>query len=80
MKKILKPFVLPALLVAFFVFFQVFIAVSQQPPPPPGEKGSGTNQSPMSGPIDGGVVVFLAFAAGLAGKEYYKNLTRKTAE
>jgi hypothetical protein len=80
MKTILKPIILPVILTLFFVFVQTFTAISQAPPPPPGEKGSGTNQGPMGAPIAGGAIIFLAFGAGLAGWQLYRNQTRKTAE
>lgn len=80
MKTILKLIILPVILPLFLVFVQTFTAVGQQPPPPPGTHGSETNQSPMNGPIEGGVIVFLAFGAGLAGWQLYRNQTRKAAE
>ena len=68
-------------LLMFTGFLSSFIAISQigqsqAPPPPPAEKGSSENKSPLQGPIDGGLTVFLAFAVGYVGKEWAKSRRR----
>ncbi len=58
-----------------------FVAIFQQgkaqaPPPAPDNKGSIANQSPggpLGAPIDGGLTVFIVFAAGYAGWEWAKS-------
>ena len=42
------------------------------PPPPPGSHGTNTNSSPLGAPIDGGMTIFLAFAAVYSGREWMK--------
>jgi hypothetical protein len=75
MKKSLK-----VVIFAMFVFMVMAfpkIGFSQAPPPPPGEKGGSTNKAPLGAPIDGGLMVFLTFAAGYAALEWKKrNLAR----
>ena len=78
MKKIIKPFLLTAIICSFMAISQISLA--DPPPPPSGGHGSGANQNPMNGPIAGGVIVFFAFAAGLTGWEVYKSWKRKKEE
>lgn len=80
MKTTLKPFIFALLLLCFMAVVQ--ISVAQSPPPPPGDKGSSTNQNPMGAPIDGGLTIFLAFAAAYSGREWAKSRgnKRETAE
>lgn len=65
-------------LVSIFLFLSLFAITNQihaedpAPPPPPGDHGKTGNQGPTDAPVGSGVAVFLAFAAGLAGREYYK--------
>jgi hypothetical protein len=71
MKTNIKLLIISLIFISFVTISQ--LGYSQAPPPPPGEKGSGTNQSPMNGPIDGGLTIFLAFAAGYAGRIWIKS-------
>ncbi len=80
MNKKIKTFLLPLLLLAFMAISQVTLASDPPPPPPGGGHGQGGNQSPLSGPITGGVAVFLAFGAGLAGWEIFKAYKRGKEE
>ena len=53
------------------------IGFSLEPPPPPGEKGGNTNQAPLGAPVDGGLTIFLLFAAGYTGLEWVKGRNNK---
>ncbi|MEI6434841.1 MAG: hypothetical protein WCP32_08360 [Bacteroidota bacterium] len=75
MKKSFKLLMFTGFLISFIAISQ--IGQSQSPPPPPGEKGSSENKTPLQGPIDGGLTVFLAFAAGYVGKEWAKSRKNK---
>ena len=47
------------------------ISFAQAPPPPPAEKGSGTNKAPGgNAPVDGGVYIVLAIAAGFGAWKF----------
>ena len=67
-----------ALILSIFVMVLVVVsgtlnAQAPAPPDPPGSHGTGINQGPLqSAPIDGGLTVFLAFAAVAAGRELRK--------
>jgi hypothetical protein len=50
----------------------IVLADDPTPPPPPGGHGETGNQGPTGAPIDGGLAVFMAFAAGYAAREWYK--------
>ena len=65
---------LSALLIAYALLLSTGAFAEDPPPPPPpgGGHGATGNQSPMGAPISGGIVVFVAFAAGVAGFELYK--------
>jgi hypothetical protein len=81
MKKYIKTLCLPIILIAFMAVSQISRADDPPPPPPPGGgHGSTGNQGPMGAPIAGGVVVFLAFAGGMAGYEIYKSRKRRHEE
>jgi len=80
MKKRIKQFILPVFIFAFMSISQISLADDPAPPPPGGDHGSGGNKAPLGGPITGGVVVFIAFAAGLTGWEVYKARKRKKEE
>ena len=44
---------------------------AQAPPAPPGNAGAGggpVGSNPLSAPVDGGLTVFVAFAAAMAGR------------
>lgn len=64
--------------ISIFLFLSLFAitnlthAEDPAPPPPPGGHGETGNQGPTDAPVGSGVAVFLVFAAGLAGREYYK--------
>ena len=62
MKKSLKATIFTMFVFMFMVFCE--IGFGQAPPPPPGEKGGNSNQAPLGAPIDGGLTIFLLFAAG----------------
>ncbi|MCX6278581.1 MAG: hypothetical protein NT004_10835 [Bacteroidetes bacterium] len=65
----------------FFALSQVAIASDPlEPPPPPGGHGSNGNQNPLGAPIDGGLTIFLAFAAAYSGREWYKGKREKLNE
>lgn len=49
---------------------------AQAPPPPPAEKGSGTNKAPGgNAPVDGGVYAVLAITAGFGAWKLGKKLS-----
>lgn len=56
----------------FFIFSATSVVLADDPPPPPGGHGEPGNQGPTGAPIDGGLAVFMAFAAAYAGREWYK--------
>lgn len=68
------------LLIISFVSLLTFsnIAFGDDPPPPPGGHGETGNKGPTGSPIGGGLAVFMAFAAGYAGREWYKGRKSKT--
>lgn len=80
MKQISKAVIIPFIILALIAFAQVSFAADPPPPPPPGEHGATGNKAPLNGPITGGVVVFLAFGAGLAGWEISKARKQKKEE
>jgi hypothetical protein len=55
-----------------FCFVMFSGDILAQAPPPPSDHGGQTNNGPMGAPVDGGVAVFLAFAATFAGREWIK--------
>ena len=63
------------ILIAFFAIIGTGLS-AQAPPPPPANAGSsgGPVGSPLSAPINGGLPVFIAFAAVLTLFEW-KNIT-----
>jgi hypothetical protein len=75
MKKSQKATIFTMFVFMFMVFYQ--IGFSQVPPPPPGEKGGNSNQAPLGAPIDGGLTIFLLFAAGYTGREWAKSRSNK---
>ena len=72
MKNAMKSVLLGALLMGGVLLSDSIMAQAPPPPPPQGEHGSGTNKGPLGAPIDGGLAVFIAFAAGYAGREWMK--------
>ena len=73
--------------ILFFLSIFCFLALSHvaladppDPPPPPGGHGSNGNQDPLGAPIDGGLSIFLAFAAAYSGREWYKGRKEKPGE
>ena len=62
-------------LVIIAIFSLGYCTISAQAPPaPPGNAGAGggpVGSNPLSAPVDGGLTVFVAFAAALAGKSLY---------
>lgn len=73
MKNAMKSVLLGALLMGGVLLSDGIMAQAPPPPPPPpGDHGSGTNKGPLGAPIDGGLAVFIAFAAGYAGREWMK--------
>ncbi|MCX6278556.1 MAG: hypothetical protein NT004_10710 [Bacteroidetes bacterium] len=75
MKKSLKVTIFTMFIFTLMAFSQ--IGFSQSPPPPPGEKGGNTNQAPLGAPIDGGLTIFLLFAAGYSAREWVKGGNNK---
>lgn len=63
-------FTLVIMLLCLAFSVSVFADGPLEPPPPPGSHGSGENQSPLGSPIDGGLTIFLVFAAAYAGNEF----------
>jgi hypothetical protein len=72
MKKILRYFLFVSVLAGALLLTHGVNAQAPPPPDPPGSHGSGTNQSPMGAPIDGGLTVFLTFAAIYCGHVWYQ--------
>jgi hypothetical protein len=72
MKNILRNFIFVSVLTGGLLITNSLTAQAPPPPDPPGSHGSGTNQSPMGAPIDGGLAIFLVFAAGYAGRERWR--------
>ena len=75
MKKSLKATIFIMFIFMLMAFSQ--IGFSQAPPPPPGEKGSNSNKAPLGSPIDGGLTIFLLFAAGYSTREWVKGRNKK---
>jgi hypothetical protein len=62
------------IIIALFIILNIGL-LAQAPPPPPPDPSSGGNGpvgSPLGAPIDGGLAVFLTFAAGYAALEWRK--------
>jgi hypothetical protein len=71
MKKIAKTFLYSLVLLTCITFAQT--SFGQAPPPPPAEKGTNTNKAPGGGaPIDAGVYVVLALAAGFGAWKLFR--------
>ena len=71
MKNIAKITLFSLALFTCIAFSQTGLA--QAPPPPPAEKGSNTNKAPGGGaPIDAGVYVVLALAAGFGAWKLFR--------
>ena len=68
------------IIICFVALSQVSLADDPLPPPPPGEHGTNGDQDPLGAPIDGGLTVFLAFAAMYSGREWYKGRKEKLGE
>ena len=76
MKKILNPLLFSILLLGAIALSQ--IALAQAPPPPPTEKGSNSNKGPGDGaPVEGGLIVSLAMAAGFGLWKWRKAVHKK---
>lgn len=60
-------------------FFLVFGAglMAQGPPPPPPDPSKGGTNGPIGAPIEGGLTIFLAFAAGCAALEGKKQVAKR---
>lgn len=72
MKKINRIFLSVFILALVVLFSNQLFSQAPPPPNPPGAHGSGTNQNPLGAPIDGGMSVFLVFAALYGGREWRK--------
>ncbi len=71
MKKSVKTTLFTLILLTCIAFAQTSFA--QAPPPPPAEKGTNTNKAPGGGaPIDAGVYVVLALAAGFGAWKLFR--------
>jgi hypothetical protein len=76
MKKVRKPFIFSLLMLCFMLV--AHSGKAQAPPPPPLEKGTNTNKAPGgNAPVDGGLFISLALAAGFGA---WKLLKRKTLQ
>ncbi len=74
MKKVRKPLMFSLLMLCFMLV--AHSGMAQAPPPPPADKGTNSNKVPGGGaPIDGGLVVSLAMAAGFGAWKLYKRKT-----
>jgi hypothetical protein len=80
MKKELRFIFFPALIIFLLMHAQLAIAADPPPPPPPGSHGAQGNQGPMGAPVSSGVVLFITFAAAMAGWEIFLSRKRKQAE
>ena len=68
----------PLTICCFVALTQVTMAQDPPAPPPPeGGHGMTENDGPRGIPIDGGLTIFLVFAAGYAGRELLKSRKRK---
>jgi hypothetical protein len=79
MKKALKPLMFSLILLGFMAIAQIIVAQPAPPPPPSaGSKGDGTNKGPGGGaPIEGGLVLTLAMAAGYGAYKWRKAVLKK---
>lgn len=77
MKKTFKPFLFSIFLVCFMAFAQTGLAQVAPQPPSAGQKGDGGNKGPGGAPIDGGVAVSLAMAAGYGAWKWLKAKQKK---
>jgi hypothetical protein len=80
MKKVLKPLMFSLILLGSVVFSQISFAQAPPPPPSGGDKGGSGNKAPGNGggaPIEGGVIVALAMAAGFGGWKLFKAVQEK---
>jgi hypothetical protein len=79
MKKALKPLLFSLILLGSVAFSQISFSQAPPPPPPPsGDKGGSGNKAPGGGaPIEGGVIVALAMAAGFGGWKLFKVVQEK---
>jgi hypothetical protein len=70
MKKSLKPFMLSLFILCFMAFAKIGLA--QEPPHPPSDKGTSTNQSPAATPIGNGLTILLAMGAAYGAFKVYQ--------
>ena len=75
MKKVRKPLMFSLLMLCFIMVAQT--GMSQAPPPPPLEKGTNTNKAPGgNAPVEGGLFISLALAAGFGAWKLFKGKPR----
>ena len=70
MKESLKSFFVSVTLLFFLAFAGTILA--QEPPHPPSEKGSGTNQAPAGVPVGNGLYVLLVLGVAYGGLKFYQ--------
>jgi hypothetical protein len=80
MNKLYKNFRIFLGILCFVALSQVSLADDPLPPPPPPDHGTNGDHDPLGAPIDGGLTVFLAFAAMYSGREWYKGRKEKLDE
>jgi hypothetical protein len=65
------------LITAIVLCATAITSLAQAPPPPPSEKGTASNKAPGGGaPLDGGIYVVLALAAGFGAWKSHKALKK----
>jgi hypothetical protein len=74
MKKYIRIFIIPALVLLFVFIWVSTFADSPSPPPLPGEHGGGGN---VAAPIDGGLGLLLVMGLGYAGKKLFQSRNKK---
>ena len=78
MKKAIKPLLFSLILLGSVAFSQISFAQAPPPPPSGSDKGGSGNKAPGGGaPIEGGVIVALAMAAGFGGWKLFKVVQEK---
>ncbi len=79
MKRQFKRVLLSVILLAAMAFAQVTFA--QESPPPPPEKGTGSNKAPGGGaPVDGGILFALASVAGFGAWKMIRMVYKRNEE
>ena len=77
MEKLIKPIVFSLLLLFCIAFAQTGLGQTAPLPPSNDQKGTGGNKGPTGAPLDGGVLISLAMAAGYGAYKWLKVAQKK---